>query len=220
MSHVLSQRLREARQAQNLTQADLARALSANQSTVAYWENGRSQPDAKRIQAVAQILQVSPEWLMFGTPGVAQAALPYANDAPWPHGQAVGVSPAGRDLPVRGLAQAGHHQALLLADAAVSFVERPPSLCGNNQAFAVWVAGQSMLPRYRPGEMVYVDPTKPLSAGCFALLEMADHTAFIKEYMGQNRARILLRQYNPQRKIELPSAEIKGLYRIIGSFEG
>jgi phage repressor protein C with HTH and peptisase S24 domain len=214
MSHVLSQRLREARQAQNLTQADLARALSANQSTVAYWENGRSQPDAKRIQAVAQILQVSPQWLMFGTPGVAQTAMPYANDAPWPHSQ------AGRDLPVRGLAQAGQQQALLLAEGAVSFVERPPSLCGNGQAFAVWVAGQSMLPRYRPGEMVYVDPTKPLSSGCFALVEMADHTAFIKEYMGQSRARILLRQYNPQRKIELPSAEIKGLYRIIGSFEG
>jgi len=196
-----------------MTQLDLARALAANQSTVAYWENGRSEPDSERIKQLAQILGTSPAWLMFGTPGLSSPATTYANDLPLRAGS------GGRDLPVRGLAQASAHDALSLSDTPVAYTERPPQLIGNGQAFAVWVAGRSMEPRFRPGEIVLVNPNKPLTPGCCALLECKDGSAFIKEFMGENKHKISLRQYNPQRAMEIDRGKLIGLYRIVGSLE-
>lgn len=204
-------RLKEARQKAGLTQAELAQSIAINQSTIAYWENGRSEPDTQKLQKLAEILNVTPEWLTFGkTPGTN----PFLS---------AGIDPAllpAKDLPIRGMVQAGQHQAFLLTDDPVSFTDRPPNLAGNKHAFAVWVSGKSMEPRYRAGEVLYVNPAKPVSEGCCVLIELDDNSAFVKEFIRQSRDRVLVRQYNPQREIEIDCRRVRSLYRVVGSMEG
>ena len=200
----LAQRIKQTRQKERYSQSALAKILGLHQSTIAYWEAGHSEPDSPTIRKLADILRVSAEWLMFGT-------------APAP---AVRVITAGRDLPVRGTAQGGKHGAFFLTDQAITYVDRPANLHGNSSAFAVWVSGKSMEPRFRPGEMLFVNPAKPISENCFVLLSLRDGNVYVKELISQNDKFVVVRQYNPNRDLEIPQNKIAALYRVVGSSEG
>jgi len=60
-------RIRDARISLGLNQSDLACLLSITPQSVQHWESDRTTPRGKRIEAIATILNVSPEWLSFGT---------------------------------------------------------------------------------------------------------------------------------------------------------
>ena len=59
-------RLAAAREAQGLSQADLARKLGLKLQTIRNWEDDRAEPRANRLQMVAGFLNVSMVWLMTG----------------------------------------------------------------------------------------------------------------------------------------------------------
>jgi transcriptional regulator with XRE-family HTH domain len=59
-------RLVLAREAQGLTQAQLARRLGLRVDTVRNWESDRSEPRANKLQMLAGFLNVSMIWLMTG----------------------------------------------------------------------------------------------------------------------------------------------------------
>lgn len=65
MSKELGTRLRVARQRLHMSQDDLAKAIGAgNQSTVAGWERGRTEPDGETLARLAVILKVSTDHLL------------------------------------------------------------------------------------------------------------------------------------------------------------
>ncbi|WP_349357629.1 helix-turn-helix domain-containing protein [Stappia sp.] len=59
-------RIRRAREAANLSGAQLARRLGVKTATVTAWESGRSEPRANRLTMLAGFLAVSPTWLLYG----------------------------------------------------------------------------------------------------------------------------------------------------------
>ncbi len=59
-------RLADARKAVGMTQADLARRLGVKVSTLAAWENDRSEPRANRLSMLSGLLNVSFRWLLTG----------------------------------------------------------------------------------------------------------------------------------------------------------
>ncbi|MBB99563.1 MAG: transcriptional regulator [Rhodobacteraceae bacterium] len=59
-------RIRRAREAANLSGAQLARRLGIKTATVNAWESGRSEPRANRLTMLAGFLAVSPTWLLYG----------------------------------------------------------------------------------------------------------------------------------------------------------
>jgi len=59
-------RLALAREAQNLTQEQLARRLGLRTPTIENWECDRSEPRANRLQMLAGFLNVSMGWLLTG----------------------------------------------------------------------------------------------------------------------------------------------------------
>lgn len=59
-------RLTAAREAQALTQAQLARRLGVKLKTVQGWESDASEPRANKLQMVAGLLNVSIRWLLTG----------------------------------------------------------------------------------------------------------------------------------------------------------
>lgn len=62
----LATRLRARREQKGLTQAHLGELAGTNQGVIQKIENGKSlQP--RKIEAIAQVLEVDPAWLMFGT---------------------------------------------------------------------------------------------------------------------------------------------------------
>ncbi|MDD7970774.1 helix-turn-helix domain-containing protein [Roseinatronobacter alkalisoli] len=68
-------RLTAAREAQGLTQSQLAGRLGIKLQTLQGWENDRSEPRANKLQMVAGLLNVSMGWLLTGDgEGLAEPA--------------------------------------------------------------------------------------------------------------------------------------------------
>ena len=59
-------RLAGAREAGNMTQAQLARRIGVKKSTVIAWEDDLSEPRANRLSILAGVLNVSIMWLLTG----------------------------------------------------------------------------------------------------------------------------------------------------------
>ena len=62
----LGGRIVQAREAMNLSTAQLARRLGVHSKTLANWERDRAEPRANRIVNLAGMLNVSPSWLIGG----------------------------------------------------------------------------------------------------------------------------------------------------------
>jgi transcriptional regulator with XRE-family HTH domain len=59
-------RIRRAREATNLSAAQLARRIGIKTATLTGWEMGQSEPRANRLTMLAGCLSVSPTWLLYG----------------------------------------------------------------------------------------------------------------------------------------------------------
>ena len=124
-----------------------------------------------------------------------------------------------RDLPVIGAVKGGSEGFYFNEGEAKEFVERPANLKGAFNAFALYVDGDSMEPRYFAGELLYVNPNRPITKNCFVAVELADGQGLIKQFLRRSDEEVVLHQFNPARDIALKAGEVKRIYRITGAGE-
>jgi phage repressor protein C with HTH and peptisase S24 domain len=124
-----------------------------------------------------------------------------------------------RDLPVMGTVKGGEEGFYFNEGEPKEYIVRPPALTGVSNAFALYVHGESMEPRYYAGEVLYVNPNRPLAKGCFVAVEMTNDRGLIKQFIRRSDDLLVLAQFNPPKEIRLPMAEVKRIYRITGSGE-
>lgn len=62
-SNVFPQRLKELRLKKGLTQTELGEKVGVKQSTFTNWENGKREPNFETIIKIADLLEVSVDWL-------------------------------------------------------------------------------------------------------------------------------------------------------------
>lgn len=123
------------------------------------------------------------------------------------------------DLPVIGSVKGGRQGFYFNNGEPQEFVLRPASLAGVANAFALYVEGDSMEPRYFAGEILYVNPNRPVTRHCFVAVELTDGQGLIKQFLQQNEDALILYQFNPPQEIRLPMASVRQIYRITGSGE-
>lgn len=198
-----SVRFRQARQQQKLTQAKVAKALDVSQSAVAQWESGQSFPAAGTAAKIEKLL------------GVRYSA--------------VEEEPAGRRpldkrprLPVLGVAAPGDDERIRVDGVVRGEVIAPPQLEAVPGAKAVYVRGHSMEPRYYPGEVVYLDPSRPPNPGDFVFLTVREEgftspVGYIRQFIGQDLIHIHVLSLNPKREEHIPKENVVALTTIVGS---
>ncbi|HEY4254602.1 MAG TPA: S24 family peptidase [Roseomonas sp.] len=128
-----------------------------------------------------------------------------------------------QDLPVYGTAQGANGEGAFIINMGgqVDRIRRPPGLAANRDAFAIYVEGDSMEPRFEPGEVVVVDPNRPVRPGddVVLLLESPEPgrppKAYIKRLVRRGAERILVKQYNPPREMEFPTAAVQKIFRVM-----
>jgi len=136
------------------------------------------------------------------------------------HRPAPGAFPAiGRDLPVLGAVKGGSEGFYFNEGDAKEYLVRPPALAGVANAFALYVEGDSMEPRYFAGELLYVNPNRPITRHCFVAVELADGQGLIKQFLRRSDEQIVLRQFNPPKDLRIAVRDLKRIYRITGSSE-
>ena len=130
-----------------------------------------------------------------------------------------------RKMPVLGMAEGGPNGAFEWNGQVVEYIDPPPFLASAVDAYAVYVKGESMSPRYEPGELLYVHPGRPVTPGCYVLVQTKPQNgeqaplAFLKRLVRRTATKLVLEQLNPHRQIELPVEQIVTIHRIVGSGE-
>ncbi len=134
------------------------------------------------------------------------------------------ANPADR-IPVMGVGEGGGEGKSLWNGEVVDYVARPPALSGAPSGYATYVIGTSMEPRYHPGELIYVHPGKPVTAGAYVLVQLKPPAegdpplALIKRLVKKTATRVVLEQFNPPRQIEAAVRDVVSIHRIVGSGE-
>lgn len=90
-----------------------------------------------------------------------------------PNARIAGPSPMHTRVKAYGHAMGGEDGEFILNGNEMGDVLAPPSLQGVANAYAVYVAGDSMEPRYDAGEVVFVNPQAPVRKGDYVVAQIA-----------------------------------------------
>ncbi len=95
-------------------------------------------------------------------------------------------------------------------------VPRHPSVQKVKGAFAMQIAGDSMAPRHRPGERVYIHPYQVPSIGqdCIVVQE-PDGNAILKQYMGETATECKFAQLNPANEFTIEKSKVRKIYAVV-----
>jgi phage repressor protein C with HTH and peptisase S24 domain len=166
---------------------------------------------------VAEILKVDERLLK--VPGMKASPA-----GPKPNAGLGGTVKINTWIPVYGQAVGGKDGEFVLNGNEVSEVLAPASLSTVPNAYAVYVVGDSMEPRYFAGETVFVNPRLPISKGAFVVAQISSGEeevphAYVKRFVSQDARRLRLEQYNPKKVLEFPASKVVSVHRIIMSGE-
>ncbi len=124
-----------------------------------------------------------------------------------------------RCLPVRGRAQGGQDGNFVIEEQPIDWTFRPADLQGVNDAFAVFVSGDSMVPKYKNGDLVYVHPTRSIAKKRYVLVETTEHKGFIKQFVSWQEDVLVVQQFNPEQEVRIPKETVLRLMLVIGSLD-
>lgn len=128
-------------------------------------------------------------------------------------------------LKVMGMAECGPDGWSLWNGDVIQTTPRPANLAGVPDAYAVYISGDSMVPRYHPGELAHIHPWKPVTVGSYVLVQKKPKApgeapqAVIKRLAKRSGSKIVLEQFNPPKLFEIKTEEIVSMHRVVGSGE-
>ena len=143
---------------------------------------------------------------------------------PVTNGRSVNVSSNMRDhLPFYGQVICGDGDQFEMSERIVDRRPCPWGLQGVPNAYALYIEGRSMYPRYKEGEVVYVHPGKKPKIEDDVVVHLKSNKAggailsFIREYQGGDSASIKLRQYGEAPKdLEVSRDQVDSVHVIVG----
>lgn len=237
--NTLPDRLKFAREQLNLSQQQVADAVGMKQPSYYQLEAGKSKR-SRFISDIARVLETNVDWLMYGEGDNApkpsrdhlmQKIRDIENgglsfDHPTPEGT-VGVSMASQStmVPILSWVAAGswsNVEAVTFSDA-VGYAPRPANL--SKHGFALRVQGQSMLPEFKPDDIIYVEPM----AGLFTIKDSDlvvvqcnnDSEATFKQLViGETSDDMYLKPLNPNwhEQRMMPMGECNLVGKVVGKY--
>ena len=224
-------RLRLAREQAGFARAsDAARAMGIEEPTYLGHENG-SRGLSRAAARYARFFGVSLDWLIdgrgvrLGRDGGLAGAPALSLAAPPRNAEIGGPARFGARIPAYGQAVGGKDGEFILNGNRIVDVLAPPSLQGVPDAYAVYVVGDSMEPRYFAGEAVFVNPRLPVRRGDFVVAQIAVEDgepphAYIKRFVARDARTLRLEQFNPRKTLEFPVRSVISVHRIIMGGDG
>ena len=178
----INDRISARRRAQKMSQDELAKRIGITRVSISKWESGLNQPKGRYLNDLAAALGVTVDWLLTGSGGSPESSA----DQPTPgyHNVEPAVIPQGTRVPVLSYVQAGHwHEMCEQAtafDGNVEYVTAGVDVgpCG----FGLWLRGNSMLPLFKEGDLIIVDPDEAPQPGDYVVAKNGSNEATFKKY--------------------------------------
>ena len=237
--NTLSDRLRFAREQLSMSQQQVADAVGMKQPSYYQLEAGKSKR-SRFISDIAKVLETNVDWLMYGEgddkPKPSRDDLmrkirdienrDTANDNAIPKGTtSIRMSSESSMVPILSWVAAGSWSSVdaVTFEDAIGEAPRPANL--SKFGFALRVQGQSMMPEFKPSEIIYVEP----QTGFFALKDSDlvivqcndDKEATFKQLiLGETSDDMYLKPLNPDwpEQRMMPMGECNLVGKVVGKY--
>lgn len=192
-----------------------------------------SMPSAVRMQQLATALGTTTDYLT-GLSATTEAVLSEVTVMERPDGWRRDEPPPDRRMPLVGTGDCAAlefedetgelvdiERSSFDPDHIVRMITRPPALTGGLSVYAIYFQGESMMPRFEPGEIGVVDPTRPARPGDYVLVQLNDGetddvtSVLAKRLISANTREVWLEQFNPPVRFKVPRNRVARLHRII-----
>ncbi|GCA53181.1 helix-turn-helix protein [Sinorhizobium sp. KGO-5] len=209
--------IKRARKQRGLVMRQLAEHLGVHVAAIGNYESGKNLPSTENLIALSDFLRVDQGALSRGevvslTDEPLADAERVTDPAPPPSGPL--------DIEVLGTTAGGDDGDFRFNGERQGFVRRPPGLAGVVKAFALHTISDSMVPRYFPGELIYVGGREPVP-GDHIVIELFPENegevgkSYIKYFVRRTASEIIVSQYNPPKELTFNRYAVKALWRVI-----
>ena len=212
--------IRQARKQRGKVMRQVAEHLGVNVAAVGNWEGGQNLPSHDNLVRTAEYLGVDAVALGRGEVVFSEGQ---HQDTP---GDAEFVSQGGRpnlgpmDVEILGIAVGGDDGDFSFNGEVAGLARRPPGIAHLRNVYALHILSDSMVPRYDPGELIYVGGREPIP-GDHVVIEMFPEEgaqagkAYVKKLLRRTEKQIIVSQYNPAMELSFDRYGVKRLWRVI-----
>jgi phage repressor protein C with HTH and peptisase S24 domain len=189
-------------------------------------------PSADNLARIAEVLDVSVDWLLGRSANKAPvlSEVAFADrrldwNGPKPDLDPIPLVGTGDCATIQFESDGGQmldvERCSFNADHTVRMIARPPALKGARDLYAIYFQGESMMPRFEPGEVGIVDPTRPPGPGDYVLVQLTngeeDHvtSVLVKRLVRTTLREIVLEQFNPPATFTVPRIRVARVHRIL-----
>lgn len=188
-------------------------------------------PSAENLSRIAQRLGTTTDWLLGTSEAPDQVRsqvellekrVDFIHESGEPGIPLVGTGDcADIELKDEGGALVSVERSSFDEDYHVRMITRPPALRGARDLYAVYFHGESMQPRFEPGEVGIVDPRRPAGPGDYVLVQLnagdSDDvvSVLVKRLVRQNARELVLEQFNPPVTFTVPKGRVSRIHRIL-----
>lgn len=104
-------------------------------------------------------------------------------------------------------------------EAPDSRIFRLPQLLGVKSAFAFYIVDEINAPKYRRGDLIFVNTDKPISRSCPVVLINLNHQVIVGELMDWNNDMVIVRHFGSAKTVTFLKKDLHATYAIIGCFD-
>jgi phage repressor protein C with HTH and peptisase S24 domain len=198
----------------------------------------RGLPTSERLARLAKLLGTTSDWLIHGglegpildramlnPDGTIKSERDPASPASDVHSAWSGPAPH-KPVPLIGSAfggewETGIEMTELRFSEVLDHIPRPPFLQMDADSYALEIVGDSIAPRFEPGERAFVSPLSPVRIGDDVIVQLKNDQpqagaalALIKRLTKRTPAFVELRQFNPDRTFEVPVERVSAIHRV------
>ena len=134
-----------------------------------------------------------------------------------PHHAGAAVIPMPNMVPLYGWVGASSESRLTLAEQNLrGYVPMHPAQQHVRDAFALEVNDISMIPRYEPGEIVYLAPHRWPRPNQDCVLVTTLSEGLLKRFIRREVDQVILHQLNPDEDLHVAMAEVEAVHTVVG----
>lgn len=124
------------------------------------------------------------------------------------------------EVPIHGTAAGSLTGSMAITSYGRETVLRPPGLKHSPAAYALYVRGVSMQPRFSDGDLIFIDPDAVCKAGDAVVIQTQNHEgadvlSWIKEFVRRHPDELVVRQYNPLAEVRFKASRIRAVHRVL-----
>jgi phage repressor protein C with HTH and peptisase S24 domain len=200
----------------------------------------RGLPTSERLARLAKLLGTTSDWLLHGGlegPILDRAMLNPDGTMKSERDPTVTASDASstwtgptphKPVPLIGSAFGGEWEAgieltELRFSEVLDYIARPPFLQMDAESYALEIVGDSIVPRFEPGERAFVSPLSPVRIGDDVVVQLKStgdppttgtYSALIKRLTKRSPDFVELRQFNPDLTFQVPMERVSAIHRV------